>query len=170
MNFTYCLNQLSANAPAIRHLIEGIDGDQARWKPAPDDWSILEVINHLVDEEREDFPARIGHLLSGAAGVWPPIAPQKWVTERAYNQRDLGESVANYLRERQSSLEWLRKLDGANWETRYQHPPLDGLTAGDLLVSWAAHDLLHLRQLIELKWAYGQTQCAPYTPRYAGEW
>ncbi|MEK7277401.1 MAG: DinB family protein, partial [Chloroflexota bacterium] len=68
------------------------------------------------------------------------------------------------------SLEWLRKLDGANWETRYQHPPLEGLTAGDLLVSWAAHDLLHLRQVVELKWAYGQLQYPPYAAGYAGDW
>jgi len=39
-----------------------------------------------------------------------------------------------------------------------------------LFVAWVAHDLLHLRQLVELKWAYGQTQYAPYSAGYAGDW
>jgi len=170
MNLNYCLNQLSVNAAAIQRLVEGVDSDQACWKPTPDDWSILEVINHLLDEEREDFRFRLRHLWSGADGPWPAIAPQKWVTVRDYNHRDLSESLANYLHERQRSLDWLAKISGTDWQTRYQHPPLEGLSAGDLLVSWAAHDVLHLRQLVELKWAYGRMQFAPYSPDYAGEW
>jgi hypothetical protein len=169
MNLRYCLNQLSTHAAAIGRLVENIDGDQARWKPGEEQWSILEVVNHLLDEEREDFRARLQHLLSGSVEPWPPIAPQRWVTERDYNRRDLGESLAGYLEERQRSLDWLGQLSGADWGTRYRHPPLQGLSAGDLLVSWAAHDLLHLRQLVELKWGYGRVQGAPYSADYAGD-
>lgn len=170
MNLSYCLDQLSANATGVQRIVEAVDGEHARWKPSPDDWSVLEVINHLLDEEREDFRARLQHLLSRAGRPWPPIAPQKWVIERAYNRRSLDESVANYLQERQHSLAWLASLTGVDWQTAYRHPPLEGLSAGDLLVSWAAHDVLHLRQLIELKWAYGRMQYAPFAPDYAGEW
>jgi hypothetical protein len=34
----------------------------------------------------------------------------------------------------------------------------------------SAHDLLHLRQLIELHWAYTQRATQPYQTRYAGDW
>jgi hypothetical protein len=170
MNLSDCLDQLSTNAAAIRRLAETVDGGQAGWKPGENDWSILEVVNHLFDEEREDFRARLQHLLSGSDEPWPPIAPRQWVTERDYNHRDLNESLANYLHERQRSLDWLAQLSGVEWQTCYRHPPLQGLSAGDLLASWVAHDLLHLRQLVELKWAYGRIQCAPYAPDYAGEW
>ena len=170
MDVRYCLGQLSANAVAIQHLVGRVQNDEARWKPSAEDWSIVEVINHLVDEEREDFRTRLQHLVSGSTQPWPLIAPQQWVVERAYNQRDLHESVENYMRERESSLDWLARLDDVDWGTCYRHPPSDGLSAGDLLVSWAAHDVLHLRQVVELKWAYGRTRCAPYSPRYAGEW
>ena len=170
MNLDYCLNELSADAAAIERLVETVDPDHARWKPTEKDWSVLEVVNHLVDEEREDFRLRLQHLLSGSSEPWPRIAPQRWVAERDYIHRDLGESLANYLRERQRSLDWLTKISGAEWQTAYRHPPLQGLCAGDLLASWVAHDLLHLRQLIELKWAYGCVQFAPYGPDYAGDW
>ena len=44
------------------------------------------------------------------------------------------------------------------------------LSAGDMLTSWAAHDLLHLRQLVELRFAYLARQARPYSLDYAGEW
>ena len=100
MDPRFCVRQFSNNVVAVQSMVKGIDDDQARWKPSPDDWSVVEVINHLVDEERDDFRARIQHLHSGATGPWPPIAPQQWAVERAYNQRDLGESIANYAHER----------------------------------------------------------------------
>jgi len=170
MDINNCLRELSLNATAIQNLVVGMDAAQARWKPSPQDWSALEVINHLADEEREDFRARIQHVLSGSDQPASPINTQGWVVERAYNQRDLGESVADYLQERQRSLAWLSGLTDVSWDMPVPHSPRPGFRLGDLLVSWVAHDMLHQRQLVELKWAYGLTTFAPFDPGYAGEW
>ena len=43
------------------------------------------------------------------------------------------------------------------------------MTAGALLVSWQAHDCLHLRQLSELLYAHAALQAAPLSVAYAGE-
>ena len=170
MDFNYCVDQLSVKALAIQYLVAGIDARQARWKPSPNDWSVLEVICHLADEEREDFRARIQHVLSGSDEPAPPIHPSAWVTERAYNERELVPSLEDYLQERQRSLEWLRGLSEVDWDTPVRHVPVPNFRAGDLLVAWVAHDILHQRQLVELKWAYGQTMYAPYNANYAGDW
>jgi len=169
MDFDYCVSQLTANATAIQHLILGVNDQQARWKPNPDSWSILEVINHLADEEREDFRARVQFVLSGAAGNPPPINPVGWVTERKYNERDLGASIVDFRREREASIMWLRELTNPNWDATYT-ASWGSIRAGDLMAAWVAHDILHLRQLVELKWAYGLTQYAPYDAHYAGDW
>ena len=55
MNFEYLTQQLAQDADGIRGLVSRVGDEQARWKPSPDQWSILEVINHLYDEERQDF-------------------------------------------------------------------------------------------------------------------
>ena len=56
-------NDLARNAETIHRMVNGVSDEQARWKPTPEDWSILEVINHLYDEEREDFRTRIDYTL-----------------------------------------------------------------------------------------------------------
>ena len=80
-----CLaTQMALNAERIRVLCQGISVEQSRWKPGPDSWSILEVVNHLYDEEREDFRARLDHVLHRAGQPWPAIDPQGWVTAGKY--------------------------------------------------------------------------------------
>jgi hypothetical protein len=55
LNLIAIVAQLTNQAETIRSLVQGITDEQARWKPDAKSWSLLEVINHLGDEEREDF-------------------------------------------------------------------------------------------------------------------
>jgi hypothetical protein len=160
---------LTRQAATIADFVSEIAPEQARWKPSPADWSLLEVINHLYDEEQFDFRVRIDYLLHQPGEEAPPIDPEGWVTERRYNERDLATSVANFEQERAVSLAWLRGLDNPDWEAAYV-APWGIIKAGDIFAAWTAHDLLHLRQLVELTYAYQKKQAAPYDIAYAGEW
>ena len=110
MNLLFCIAQLEAQSAAIVQLVSGLTPAQTRWKPKPSSWSVLEVLNHLIDEEREDFPARLRIVLSNSDERWKPIAPQAWVRQRGYNRRDLRQSIATFQAERLQSLTWLRTL------------------------------------------------------------
>jgi hypothetical protein len=169
MEMQRLLSQMVDNAERVRALVDGVSEQQARWKPHPDSWSILEVVNHLLDEERHDFRVRLDYTLHCPGEPWPPIDPGGWVTERQYNLQDLKLSLAEFLSEREASINWLRALPEPDWEAAYE-APWGPLRAGDLLASWVAHDLLHMRQLVELHWAYATGELAPYRPDYAGEW
>lgn len=169
MNADIFIRQMEQTAAAVRALVEGVGSDQARWKPDPDSWSILEVVNHLYDEEKEDFRVRLDILLHRPEDPWPPIDPQGWVTARKYNERDLAESLENFLSERQVSIEWLTSLEDPDFSSLVESR-FGRMTAGDMFAAWVSHDLLHLRQLTELHYAYRQMALAPYVPDYAGEW
>jgi hypothetical protein len=164
-----CITLMTRQAQDIKQLAEGTTAEQARWKPDADSWSILEVINHLYDEEREDFRVRLRHILDQAEGPPPGIDPVGWVTARQYNQRDLEISIADFLREREASLMWLSGLVDPDWDAAVESPA-GRIRAGDMLMAWVAHDLLHLRQLVELRYAYLQQQARPYQIVYAGQW
>jgi len=161
--------RMAQHAACIRGLVEGITAEQARRRPDPESWSVLEVVNHLWDEEREDFRVRIDYTLHRPGEPWPGINPGGWVTERRYNERDLAESLNGFLLSREASLAWLRGLVSPNWETTVQ-THWGPITAGDLFAAWVAHDLLHIRQLVELRWALIQAEVAPRDTQYAGQW
>ena len=161
--------QMLKDGERVRKLFQGVSEEQARWKPDPESWSMLEVVGHLLDEEREDFRVRLDYTLHRPGEPWPPIDPGGWVTAREYNRRDPEESLAQFLSEREASIAWLRGLSAPDWEATYD-APWGPIRAGDVFASWAAHDLLHMRQLLELHWALVTVEMAPYSPDYAGEW
>jgi hypothetical protein len=169
MDFEQIISQMVNNAQRIRALAEGVSDEQARYKPDPESWSILEVVNHLLDIEKEDMGVFLDIILNRPGERRPKISPDAWVTERGYNQRDLGESLQDFIGARESSLTWLRSLASPDWETIYE-APWGPIKAGDIMTAWAAHDLLHMRQLVELHWAYTMLQIHPYDPGYAGDW
>lgn len=166
---TQLRDSLARSGGALRAILDDIGADEARWKPTPESWSALEVVNHLWDEERDDFRTRLNITLGQTGEKWPGIDPEGWVTERRYNERDLAESVAGFLSERDASLQWLDGLQDADPEATYASSRRR-MRAGDLMASWAAHDLLHIRQLNELRYAWLRQLATPYRPDYAGDW
>jgi len=169
MQLEMMVARLRANAEVLAGLAAGVDGRQARWKPEPSKWSILEVVCHLADEEVEDFRTRLDLTLRRAE-AWPPIDPRGWATARAYNDRHVGEELGRFLAARADSLSWLASLESPDWSIAHQHPRFGPITAGDLLTSWVAHDHIHIRQLNRLHREYLVAVVSEHSPVYAGPW
>ena len=169
MDLEYFIKRLALNRGVFESLLRDVTAEQAAWKPSPEKWSMLEVVNHLYDEEREDFRARLELTLKDPTEPWPAIDPQDWVVARKYSERELASSLDNFLSEREKSLAWLNGLTAPRWENRHE---VSGRvrTAGDLLASWLAHDFLHIRQLTRLHWQYIGVIAAPYETAYGGPW
>ena len=164
-------DRLRANAHVVDALTRGVSDEQARWKPTAEEWSILEVVNHLADEEVEDFRLRLDLTLHRPGEAWPAIDPKAWATERRYNSRDLVESTETFQSRRARSLKWLTGLERPDWTNSSEHERLGKLSAGDLMVSWVSHDLIHIRQLNRLHRQYLVIEAfAEQSPDYAGPW
>lgn len=164
------VDRLGRGAALVVALTERLPDALMRWKPAPERWSMLEVVNHLADEEVLDFRTRVERTLRDPAEPWPAIDPQSWVIERKYNAREPGESLERFLAERKQSVEWLRSLKTAAWSNVHVHPKLGPMSARMLLANWIAHDLLHARQLMRLHYEGLAREIAPEKLDYAGPW
>lgn len=169
MDRTYCIDQLSQHRRVFESLFSTASEEDTLWKPAPEKWCLLEVACHLYDEEREDFRARLKHVLDTPELPMPKIDPQAWVTERKYKAQDFNDMAGKFLAERDASLAWLRGLHEPKWTNAYMHPKVGPVSADLLLVNWVAHDLLHLRQIIKLR--YDRLPTITKEPLdYAGSW
>lgn len=169
MQFKTLYQELENSTEMIRALLANITQEQAQAKPTVESWSILEVVYHLLDEELEDFREHLDFILHRQNEEWHRIDPQNWVTTRKYNQQDFAEIKGNFFEERAKSLEWLKGLSNANWETTYTSE-LGSIPAGEMFCSWIAHDNLHIRQLVELKRYQIEKLTHPYSIEYAGKW
>jgi len=161
---------LGAGAKAIDALAAGIAPGVARAEPAPGKWSVNDVLGHLADEERHDFRVRIDYMLRKASESWPRIDPEQTVREANFNEQPLDALRAEFAHERGKSLAWLAGLHDANWDASYHHPKMGDFTAASMLVAWAAHDLLHLRQIERILFQHLRRAGQPDRTDYAGAW
>lgn len=169
MEFKLLYQELTNSTEIIRTLMASISQVEAQVKPNAEAWSILEVICHLYDEEREDFREHLDFILHRRNEVWHQINPQAWVTERKYNEQDFIEMQNRFFAERKQSLEWLKNISNANWDIEYRSP-FGSMKAGEMFAAWVAHDNLHIRQLVELRRALIERITNPYDIQYAGDW
>ncbi|MCK4560771.1 MAG: DinB family protein [Calditrichia bacterium] len=167
MDYNYFISSLENSAKKIESLLEGVSEEQAKWKPQPEKWSILEVVNHLYDEERDDFRRRLDLTINTPDKDWPSIDPEGWVRAHEYYKKDYHQSVRNFLNERTKSLKWLKALSDPDWKQTHNHPAIGPLVAADLLAAWATHDYLHLRQLSDLQARYLNILASPFSTKYA---
>jgi hypothetical protein len=169
MEFQTLYQELIQSTEMIRSLLSGINAEDAKVKPSAGKWSILEVVCHLYDEEREDFREHLDFILHRQHEEWHPISPFAWVKLRKYNQQNLNTMKKRFFNEREKSLRWLKSLKNADWNTKHKSR-WGSMTAGDMFSAWVAHDNLHIRQLVELRRFRIEKITKPYKIRYAGEW
>ncbi len=169
MDANFIIAQLRANKHTFESMLADVYEAMARWQPGAGKWSILEVVCHLHDEEREDFRARVQHTLLNKKDQPHPIDPTGWVMERMYFQQDFEKVRKDFLHEREESLQYLKGLQNPQWANAFEHPKWGPMEAGMFLSSWLAHDYLHMRQITFNKFNYHQQHCGQNL-QYAGEW
>lgn len=169
MNASALVDRLERFAAVLPPLTAMVGDADARWKPAPQHWSVLEVCRHLLDEEREDFRPRLESTLRDPAAPWPKLQLEGIAERRGYNEADPKETVAAWTAERRKSVAWLRSLASPAWNNAYRHPSRP-IRAGDLLASWAAHDALHLRQISRRLHELAGRDGGGFETGYAGAW
>jgi hypothetical protein len=169
MNKTHAIEELARNQLVFSQLLRGISEDEYLWKWENDKWCLLEIVCHLYDEEREDFRLRAKSILKDPTKPLPPIDPVAWVTERNYIHKEYHKMLNKFLMERNDSIDWLESLENPKWNNTYRHPKMGAVSAHFFLNNWLAHDYLHIRQIIKIRYLYTQ-EVSGESLDYAGTW
>src|SRR5258708_8313629 len=70
---------LEATPGILRGLMSGISDEDARWKPAPDRFSIAEVLAHLSHSEGNCYRLRVDRFLDEDRPELEPDDAQMWL-------------------------------------------------------------------------------------------
>jgi hypothetical protein len=169
MERQHIINELKRNNDIFRDLLLNLHGDIIYWKQNPEKWCLLEIVCHLCDEEMEDFRPRVKSILENPDLPLNPINPVGWVVERNYIKQDYEKMLNNFFNERIKSLEWLSELNSQSWDNVHKHPKFGDISTKMIFTNWLAHDYLHIRQIIRLKYDYLKSVTGENLS-YAGDW
>ena len=169
MDHHFIINEFTKNKEVFKQLLSGIPKEEYLWRPSPEKWCLLEIVCHLYDEERDDFRTRVRLTLENPEQELPQFDTEEWVTSRNYLQQDYNLMLEKFLEERKQSIEWLKSLSSPDWKNTYNHPKFGAVSSGMFLSSWLAHDYLHFRQIVALKYNYLKFLTGE-SLEYAGRW
>ena len=154
MDIKFGIKQLGHNKNTIYHLLNAASKQEYTWKQSPKKWSLLEIICHLYDEEREDFRTRFQNTIETPNKRPPSFDPVAWVTERKYSEQNFEEKLSLFLLERDKSIKYLSELKHPNMDQGYTYSNYGHVNGSFFLANWVAHDLLHIKQITRLKYDY----------------
>ncbi len=138
---------LERTPASLSALLDGLPETWIRATEGEGTWSPYDVIGHLIHGERTDWIPRARHILSGETRPFDPFDRTAQFSES--RGKDLGELLATFAELRRESLEALRsmQLTDEDLDRRGQHPELGEVTLGQLLATWAVHDMDHVTQI-----------------------
>jgi hypothetical protein len=143
-----CLDLLEATPAILRGLMSEISDEDFRWKPAPDRFSIAEVLAHLSHSERHCYRARVDKFLSEEMPELEPDDAQMHL--ELYKNADPEEDFGHFEDQRETNIELLRGLPAVTGARKARHLAAGEITLSQMLHEWALHDLGHVRQIAEL--------------------
>src|SRR5579862_6270252 len=116
-------------------------------RPAPEKWSIVEIVAHLADAELA-MGWRLRNMLAnpGVALMW--WDQDVWAERLGYAQQNVGLSAGVFRALRESNLQLLESVPRSRWAECYGvHDVRGRQTVEEFVRLEAAHDLNHLRQI-----------------------
>ncbi len=134
----------------LENLVVLTTPEKLLWKPAPDRWSICEVLNHLTDVEKLAVGFRAKRVLEEELPLFVDYDRDARYAAGAYANDDGELAIENFRKTRNASLAWLERMKPSDWKRRGMHPAVGEVELSQLLSLWAFHDLGHIRQVAEL--------------------
>jgi len=145
------LEILASTPEKLRREVSTMTPREMKTRPAPDKWSVQEILAHLDDVEEHGMRARVAAMIEQDEPVLLPFDQERRAVEMRYNRKDPRRTLTRFARQRRANLKWLRALKPSQLKRKGMHQTVGEITAAEMIHEWAFHDLGHLKQILEVK-------------------
>jgi hypothetical protein len=159
---------LARSRTAVLSAVDGVTEDQARWKPAPERWSILEYVEHLAVSDDA-----LVNLVKRSLTTPAQVETGEQRKEREQKMREtpiprganrapenlrptarfdsLAEAVSAFLSARERTTEYARSTTDDLRQHFTPHPVLGPMDAYQWLCGNARHAETHAAHVVEIR-------------------
>ena len=136
----------STTPKRLERLIKGIPTAKLRKRPAPEKWSVAEILAHLADVEIV-VGWRMRSILGAPGTPIQAFDQDSWVTAGHYEKRDPRKSIEQQRVVREANLALLKSLSPEQWKHFGQHAERGQESIEYIVRMIAGHDLNHIHQI-----------------------
>jgi len=140
------LTSLAVGPRRIARAVARGRGARLRRRPQPREWSVVEILAHLLDGEVAlGFRIRKVAAEPGAAiAAWDQ---ERWTPDLRHRRADPRTALAAFTALRADTVALVRRLTPAQRRAAGRHAEYGRLRIDQMLDHWAEHDLIHLEQI-----------------------
>ncbi len=118
-----------------------------QWKPAPEKWSIHEIVIHITDSEANSFVRCRRFIAEPGSGVYG-YDENKWAKHLDYHSQSIEESLELFRLLRKASYDLIKAVSDETWQTATVHHSENGLMKfEEWLKTYEEHIPVHIRQM-----------------------
>jgi hypothetical protein len=118
-----------------------------QWKPAPEKWSIHEVLIHIADSEANSFVRCRRFIAEPGSGVYG-YDENKWAKALNYHNLSIEDSLELFKWLRKTSYDLIKMVSEETWETAtVEHSESGLMKFEDWLKIYEQHVPVHIRQM-----------------------
>ena len=130
------------------HILQDIPREMWKFKPAPNEWSIHEVIIHLADSE-SNAALRARKLIVEPGGTLMGYDQEQWAVKLDYHDQDLEDALDVVRLARKTTYSLLKKQADEVFEHIVIHPEYnEPYTFENWLNIYSAHIPGHIEQIM----------------------
>ena len=143
------LELLAAMPEFVQGALAHVPADALQWKPAPEEFSLVEHACHLRDLEHEGYLLRVRRMLTETLPALEPFDGATVARERHYLAQDAHAAARDFAAARGELLARLKALTAADYA---REGVFDGgrLRLAELVAMIAEHDRGHREEITRL--------------------
>jgi hypothetical protein len=133
----------------LQRLMKDASAAQLRKRPAPDKWSVVEILAHLADVEMV-LGWRVRSILGAPGTPIQAFDHDAWVTAGHYSNRNPQKSLEQFRCLREMNLALYDSLEPEQWKHHGMHAERGKETVEHIVRLMAGHDLNHTKQIEQI--------------------
>ena len=151
------LQRFKRGPELLATLLTGAAGREFDYSPAPDKWSIRQIMAHMVDSEMMGA-GRMRRLIAEDNAQMQLWDQNAWATRLDYAKRKPSECLVTFRILRKENYDLLQGLPTEIYERASEHPKRGRMTLYDVLKLYTDHAEKHADQIRSLRDAYREAK------------
>lgn len=132
--------------PELKKALRKFPKRMWKFKPAPDRWSIHEIIIHITDSEANSF-VRCRRFIAEPGKTVLGYDEHEWSKVMAYHNQSTDIALDLFKHLRKSSYELIRKLPDSVWSNTVEHTERGTMNFDQWLETYEKHPYAHINQM-----------------------
>jgi hypothetical protein len=151
------LERFRRGAELLAIATTGAAGTELDFKPAPDKWSVRQVVCHLADTEAV-YVMRLRLVLAEDNPTFQRFDGDAWAERLDYGRRKISHALETFRRLRADNYDLLKEMPEEAFARPCTHTEVGPWTLRDLVLNCSEHLEDHVKQIQGVRAAYRESR------------